>query len=570
MNINFSQTKINIANQLNGIPPNHSPEVWQQWLNELPVMNTGKAAVLIQNALQDINQDPPKDFTAWLSILELFRPPVAAIKHSILENYLMVETIALNKKIVINGLIQTLQSAMADAYAKLAYRLKDLNSASHNEIIAIACHRSLNYLADILLQTYQIYSTPPKGLWLKLHNLYKIARDIDMLDYFATHEVNTGNEQKISLKGSYQRALLISLANLYQLDSAEMPKIYHVLAAWSMKTQLRQTKEDIYLVRVTRDEPPVYRKLVNEADIDTDWLSFDTTVLVAYIERLLAHPEQNPHPEVTPHLLQHLLKSWDNLPLRSFPRIKQNTHMKVCIGLSSVHYFISELNRELNNARQQDQALNNEPAFTLAEITKEAQKNDEDEEAAFKPGELNYQPPAPDIWEPDFLLQKKADEEIQADAANIKPKYEIYDWKVIDSSPAGYGLYSTTERAEALKVGEIIGLQQQNEAIINNWLLGVIRWIRITADGELLLGIQLLATNAVPIRIQINAETKPLRALFIPETDSDQPQAIVTLDAAYNLNTPLTIYHGAKTCKVKLTKQTNEDGRFRWFEFMVM
>lgn len=500
----------------------HTPEDWQTWISQLPLLNIGKACSLIQNALYEISRNPPADAQLWLTTLELFRPPVTVIQHSITENYLAAATLPLNKKIAISGMVRALQNALIEAYSHFIYYCIEQPAALPKELTAIAIHRTMNYLSESLLLSYQIYTFAPKDLWLKLHSLYQLAADLETLDYFTVHAIDSEQAIKTSIKTSYQRALLLALANCYQLNFQEMQTLYPILGEWALKTQLRNSPQDLYLVRLTLDEPPIYQNLAKDEDKNGHWLSLDISYLIAHIERLINHPEQNTLSQLSPSLLEHLLKNWGNLPARVFPRLKQNTSMKVCIGLSAVHYFL-----------------------TLADTSKS------------------------DNWQPDFLLAKQTDENSAADTAMIKPGYIMYEWKIIDSSAVGYGLYCAAEQSEAIKVGEMIGIQPQAANLNPSFSLGVIRWIRITSENELLLGIQLLATAITPVRLRINDQSKPLRALLLPEAEAEQLPTLVTLDAPYELNTPLLMQHSGQEYSIELIRQINTGGRFKQFEFTI-
>lgn len=544
----------------------HSPEVWQAWLAELPLMNIGKSARLIHDALYQISLNHPADYNSWLMIIEHFRPAVASIQTSIDASYLAVDIHPLSKKLAIFGLLQNVQLSLIDAYSQLVFELTNAANKSSQQTIALAIHRAINYLTAILLQSSQVYTSAPMRLWAKLHKLYQVALDTQMTDFFARHALNLGNPNKTSIKGCYQRALLLSLANLYQLNFSDMQAIAGVLEQWSIKSQLRQDPEDSYYIFLDQDEPPIAKKLIADRKPQAAWLSLDLTLLVAFIERLANHPEQNTDKLITPALIQHLLRNWGNAPTRAFPRIKQDSQMRVCIGLSAIHYHMSAVTSSVASLPIKKLESTEDILATLSYD----KKTPKVEVSQLTPGILNHEFPPADVWQPDFLLQKATDDkEITANTANIKPQYLTYNWHVIDSSPTGYGLYSTTDWPETLKVGELIGVQQHVQSIDNSWCVGVIRWIKQTFDGELLLGIQLLTMTASPIRIDAlnDIASKPLRALFLPQVDTETTQTIITTNLGYPLDTELSIYYGATPYNIVFTKQINQEGNFRWFEF---
>jgi hypothetical protein len=91
-------------------------------------------------------------------------------------------------------------------------------------------------------------------------------------------------------------------------------------------------------------------------------------------------------------------------------------------------------------------------------------------------------------------------------------------WIVEDVSDGGYGALIPTVRSDWIKVGTLVGVQ--NEAS-QHWGIGLIRRIVRDAQQQRHVGIQLLATNAIPARISMS------QTLTFTGADSDAQRAIL-------------------------------------------
>jgi hypothetical protein len=82
-------------------------------------------------------------------------------------------------------------------------------------------------------------------------------------------------------------------------------------------------------------------------------------------------------------------------------------------------------------------------------------------------------------------------------------KVTRYTGKVLDQSLGGYRM--TWENAEQVRarVGELVGLSFGEDAEEQDWMVGVMRWLRYEDNGGLSAGVELLARRASPVALRV-------------------------------------------------------------------
>ena len=71
-------------------------------------------------------------------------------------------------------------------------------------------------------------------------------------------------------------------------------------------------------------------------------------------------------------------------------------------------------------------------------------------------------------------------------------------WKVADMSAGGYCLLHDSEDASRARIGELVAIANSRDRETGNWHLGVVRWMKFSADRGLELGIQMLSRVQSP------------------------------------------------------------------------
>lgn len=97
----------------------------------------------------------------------------------------------------------------------------------------------------------------------------------------------------------------------------------------------------------------------------------------------------------------------------------------------------------------------------------------------------------------------------------------LSEWMVVNESPEGYALMHMAGHTHRLRVGDVVGLQAIRDHTDGPppWHVCIVRWALSENPEHIELGLQLLASHAIPAKITLpdNREARNLAALVLPE-----------------------------------------------------
>jgi cyclic-di-GMP-binding protein len=312
-------------------------------------------------------------------------------------------------------------------------------------------------------------------------------------------------------------------------------------------------KENLFVVLLDSSRPPFYKSLLTPELLATtsSLRELRTSGLVARLENQANQDKNAPAADnnpatsdlgLTPAVRQHLMTVWNHVALRSFERIEVNADIEITVGLTNIHYHISNeqpFNLFLNQASALAPGSENSIFKKHSAKLKEnpnALKADDPWEDSF---EMTDSPMAGGLLS-SFNLEKRMSAK---EKDNYQGQHNIFKIPLIDRSPGGYGVEWRNEIPLQVKAGELLGLREYGR---NKWSIGVVRWVH-QIKGASQLGIQILAPNAIPIGIAIIHKTggysEYLRALQIPELRAiNQPPSIITNAISFHEYNKARIY----------------------------
>jgi hypothetical protein len=264
-------------------------------------------------------------------------------------------------------------------------------------------------------------------------------------------------------------------------------------------------------------------------------------------------------PEGLSHdMLQHLAAAWGDIAERTFQRSEGKGTLNLCIGMSSLHYFLAG-KRPFNETLQQTVTTN---------------------AASFKADTRT-----PDVWSNAFDAQKTNQwenglpfEEIKYSEPANKPSpaetntpesYPTYEVTIVNISPGGYCLSWPKEVPSQLQAGELLGVQglpQQGRSI------AMVRWIRQVRGGGTQMGIELIAPHAQACGLQLvrkaEQNSQYLRALLLPEVSAiSRPASLITARLPFQEGNKVSINLNGNEHRAVLSRRQTSSGSFNQFEY---
>jgi hypothetical protein len=496
-----------------------TPRDLKRWIAGLPKANIGETARQLYQGLGELNQLlTPSDNR--LHLLELLRPEVYFVCQH-LERHFLHQAIMLDERSrKISNLCQALQSHLAIGYKQIVLRITPKYSKDRAALLGLALQRAAHALKGQLVRATQLYSPPPEHLWFELHQLYRIACELQ-LQQRRVHDDLASLTTELSLEQTYIAALLLGSARCNQLRQNQIARLAEVLEPWSALLKLHPGTPDdgLFAISAELDIGPRYRSMFR-SEQRASLLGFDPQPLVNTLEAHLLHQDTSKPLPVPTGLsfdtLQHLHATWGEAAERSFQRTVGQGNLTVCVGMSALHFY-------LGGERSFSDMLKH-PGARAANFSHAVVQGEKDSwSQAFDAAPQNNEEFLP--YE-EIQYDHLGEDESSADAA---PHYPTYALPVINHSPGGYCLGWPKEVPAELQAGEMLGIQ---DSVSLGWSIAVIRWIRQVRGGGTQMGIELVAPHAQPCGLQLvrsrDDHSQYLRGLLLPEISAiDVPATLL-------------------------------------------
>jgi cyclic-di-GMP-binding protein len=562
------------------------PRHVETWLNELPRGNIGETARQMFLALVDTNRlDYPHQNR--IQFLEAARETVAYTTDAMRRHFISVNAPMPEKNWKIAEATREIYCAQGTGYLiAIEDLLKHSFLFADSHTLAVLVHRAFSAFGRAMLTCYQSYTPLPEQLWTRLHHLYSLAEERNILNTSITDPQHRF-VPKTSVVMEYTRLLLLGLASPYRLRHGEVTKVYDILERWNSKCRLQATSDEIkhgkngmsFGVNLASDESARALTLSREDCNPADYRVLDTQPLANSIRKEVKHGfkggettltgiEMN-RPDLSHDLMRRLLIAWCAIPRRGFPRSEIEERVEVTLGLSATHQVI------ITGSRRR---ATDDNTFTNTAQFEAGKSADGINMSGNTPAIL------PDVWDMFYISGsvegiEVLEEQFQKEQQPIQPRpsqtlYHPETWAILNESARGYCIQSVGRPKEArAQVGELVGIRRSIGGQTWKWGIGVIRWLKADDHNRLVLGIEMLTPDAAAIGIRGMSNTKNdyKRTLMLPEIKAiNQPTTLITSAVPYRVSNQLIINILGKEIMIRLTKQVQNTGLFAQFEFEIL
>ena len=441
------------------------PRQLKQWIAALPLANASATARQLYHAVRAINQQK-MDPADRLASLEALRRPLSQVADTV-DRQIVGSTFPLPPtKAQLGTIARDFQAEMAVGYRVALVELTAPDGRVpflRGKQVALACERAIAHLGAQMSKAYLLYATPPEGLWQQLHDLFRFAQLLQ-IDSKGVEDPELGGAE-VSARSSYQHALLLAISNPYRLAQKDIHEAYNVTRVWAPMCALHvgASTEHAYSIPVDEDRGPGYLPEERSSDAGA-LLSFDTSALETELERQmnLVHGVSGPigfrlkgaaAVSVEPTLIRRIMQSWAPLANRNHARLPAGHMLDTLVGLHAIHYHL---------AGQVDFE-----AFVRRACGPVIHMADKDRAATWTAQALDSGKP------------------------------ECFRAKVLDQSLGGYRIEWEQGETVRARVGEIVAVAPvDDEDEDRDWMVGMIRWLRLAPTGRVDAGIELLARQA--------------------------------------------------------------------------
>ncbi len=556
-----------------------NPKRVREWVEGLPQMNVGETAKRIYAAVQEISR-LRTDSESRFQMLEAMRGPIHFVCNALSKHFLNKPVVLPAKEAKIANLAQALQNHLATGYKVVASQVLARCKAGDKEarrMCTRALHRAITEMNLVLLRSFQLYFPAPPGYWRELHQIFLVGESSDLL----TTPIDDAEEAGLNttLYDAYRRSLLISTAKPNQLRQAQIEQVYTASANWFRFCEVAPANinKGLYTLNLTADSHPVYPALQKRPDNAHFARFFDASRISELLRVHLQLAAGQPHPErdfVVPvdmqaDLIRILIQAWGVLTERAFTRIEENGQIKMCIGLSATHYFVSDRQDFNKHVRGMSETL--------------LHLDDSNRFLASGPTHRRDVIESHDVW--GLQVDRKVslggkelsiEEKVRAHQ-NQPPtvdsdKYPSYVCDIVNTSPGGFCISWKQDVPPQVRTGEIIGIKEQDG---QPWSIGVIRWVKQFRNEGARMGIELLAPKAESCGTQVIQKkggiTEFMRTLILPELKAvGQPATLITPNISFAVGCKININIDGAVNKAQLVKQVASTASFCQFQYKML
>lgn len=543
-----------------------TPRDLKRWIAALPKANLGETARQLYQGLIELNQliTPSEN---RLQLLELLRPEVYFVCNH-LERHFLNQSVVLDERArKIANLCQALQNLLAVGYKQIVLRVS-ARLKDRNLLLATATQRAMHALKGPLVRASLLYCPVPEGLWLELHQLYQVASRFQLHRTFVTDDlVSQAHHQ--SIEQTYATALLMGSSRCNQMRQQAIVQLANVLEPWSALTRVlpASAAEAQFAVACDVDAPPRYKSLFPAGQLP-QMVGLDPHPLVKAITAWLHLPVDKRGqsnllvpPGLTVDMLQHLAAAWGDVAERTFQRTPGQGSMSVCIGMSTLHYY-------LGGERSFAELLKRPEAGMSANFSAGTPSAKSDSWTlafdAAGSGTSDAMLPYEEIEYPAM--------DLEGGASAAARDYPVHELQIVNHSPGGYCLAWLKDVPAQLQAGELVGIQ---DAPAQGWSVAVVRWIRQVRGGGTQMGIELIAPHANPCGLQLlrgnEQNSQYVRGLQLPEIRAIDIQAsLIAPRLPFQEGQKVMINTHGEENRAHLGRKVSSTGSFNQFEFRLL
>ena len=565
---------------------NIRPRKLSTWIDALPRANLGETAKQLYTVLKQTNQ-LNYSYQDRIRFLETLREPVDYVTRSMKKHFIGVSFPLSDKSQQIAFITKELYSCMAMGYKIALEDMLDKNLIIFNKKpLATLTHRSISYMGQHFLTAYQSYSPFLNKHWGELHKLYRFAEKRNLLKTKINDELHS-YVTKTSVTNEYARISLLSLSSPYHLRQGESGKVYDALERWLNQPIIRPLNDNDkdqgkFIDNLEQAQAPCALSLALTKGItDASQLRIiETQAIAEKIEYELKNNEDIgtatltnidiTRPELSHDLLRRLLIAWGVASKRYFPRTNKNEEVKITVGLSAAHQYITQKAQAMDKSKYTNK-FNNRAHFESTEIKinlKDPNTTSNDVWGLIYPEELTGLEP---LVEQELSLQDSNHTDLNGSDTESK-QYIADNWLIINESAKGLLINNKEELKNKAQVGDLVSIRRKSGERTERWSIGVIRWLQSNQDQSLQMGVETLNPNGAAVGIRpAGMPDAPLqRTLMLPELKNlKQPACLITSPIQWREGNKITINMLGKNIPATLTKPIQNTGLFAQFQFEI-
>jgi len=445
-----------------------------RWIESLPIGDAFKCQDAILVALKRFNENSTQYTKDRLAIFMLLDEKSRDLQDTLVRQYLRNPRMSRPAESQLWHAVYGLYWEIARGYHAFVLHLaQTAGKVPHEESVPLITLRAIQTFGQLLKWRAIRYLPAGEKLWLRLHNLYRIAETEDF--HRQTQRAYAEDAAGCSCETAYLHVLMLSLAHSGTLYPRQLDQADRWLCGWHDLLRMDRRLDpgtDHFVVDLSADHGP---RRMRKPDTDKPLRFWSTTELLHTLQQLRAALQAGTPPAQlgltdtaraaeSLDLLEHLQHQWASLATREqrrAPRESVKRLVDVTHGLDAIVGQIKAIE-------------------TPASVS------------PYGTG-LNYNE-ADDVQVYGFITDRTRERVSQMTLPATRHSPDVERWVMHDESEFGYGAIVESRDKDWLRVGALIGIKPHDA---RDWHLGIVRRLSRLNDDTSSVGIETLAEKPV-------------------------------------------------------------------------
>lgn len=442
-----------------------------RWLENLPVGDAFKCQQTILGELKRFNENSTQYTKDRLAILMLLDEKSQDLQDTLVNQYLRNPRMSRMAESQLWHAVYGRYWEVARGYHMFVLHYAHGSEKSpHESLIPLITLRAIRTFGHLLKWRAIRYQPAGEKLWLRLHNLFRIAES----EGFSRHAMRAYAEDTLeySCESSYLHILMLGLANSGTLYPKQLDLLDRWLGGWHALLQLDSRLDaDIhnFSIDLSADYGP---RRVRKLDADRPMRYWTTSSLLLRLADLHAALSKGSSPALL--------------------GLTENARTTECLDLLDhlQHHWSSLTSREQRRAPRETVKRLVDVAHGLSAIIAQLKAANTPTSVSPYGGGLNYNE-ADDVQVYGFITDRTRERASHMQLPPAPNSPDVERWVMQDESECGYGAIIESRDRDWLRVGTLVGVKSHDAA---TWQLGIIRRLSRLNDDTSSVGIETLVT----------------------------------------------------------------------------
>ncbi|MCA1977774.1 MAG: hypothetical protein LDL19_00915 [Thiobacillus sp.] len=441
-----------------------------RWLDSLPVGDAFKCQQSILEEIRRFNENSSEITKDRLAVLMLLDEKSRDLQDTLVRQYLRNPRMSRPVESQLWHAVYSLYWEVARGYHTFVLHFaRGSGKTPHESHIPLVTLRAIRIFGQLLKWRAVRYLAAGEKLWLRLHNLYRVAEN----EGFHKTEIQAyADESGCTCETAYLHILMLHLANSGTLYPRQLDLLDRWLCGWHAHLQL-DARPDVerhtFAVDLSADHGP---RRIRKTDSDKPMRYWTTATLLDKLREIQNALREGGIPA--------------ELGLTESARTSESLDLLDHLQ----HHWAALSSREQRRAPRESVKRLVDVAHGLNTIISQIKLADAPRPGASPYGTgINYNE-ADDVQVYGFVTERTRERASQMQMPAPRVSSEVERWVMQDESDCGYGAVVESRDRDWLRVGTLLGVKAHDSP---TWKLGIVRRLSRFNDETSSVGIETLA-----------------------------------------------------------------------------